>query len=70
MVGQPVDVSMPPDMAVPGGYTIRFTAIDPSTGETVAGVVISNASIQAGIDLGVASTLDSGPFMFVPGPGA
>ena len=50
------------------GYTIRFTAVDPTTGNVVAGVKISKASIYATlISVGEPPV---GPFMLVPGPGA
>lgn len=67
----PVKTGLPDNMSIGPGYTIRFTAVDPTTGAVVAGVTISDASIfctaqgSAG-----AGALDSGPFMLVPGPGA
>lgn len=69
-MSQQLNAAMPPDLNIPGGYTIRFTAIDPGTGVVVNGVKVSAAAIQAAVVLGSVSTLDSGPFMFVPGPGA
>jgi hypothetical protein len=64
-------VALPPDVDLDGGSIIRVTAIDPTTGNTVAGVRISDVSIQV-IDVSGAgdSAFASGPFMLVPGPNA
>ena len=63
--------SMPPDLDLSDGYTVRLTALDPTTGSLVSGVNVSALGMQilllggtTGADLAV------GPFMFVPGPGA
>jgi hypothetical protein len=70
-MAQPLIASMPQDLDLSQGCTLRFDAVDPTTGARVTGVVITNGSIWAnsvGADTG--TTLDSGPFMLVPGPGA
>jgi hypothetical protein len=36
---------MPPNIVATGGWRIRLTAVDPTTGADVTGVVVSNASI-------------------------
>lgn len=67
----PVKTGLPDNMSIGPGYTIRFTAVDPTTGAVVAGVTVSDASIFCTASSGVGGTdLSSGPFMFVPGPGA
>ena len=64
-----VDVNMPVDMDLDGGWSIRVTAVD-TNGALVAGVNVSNMAILA--DSPTSSTgqeLAVGPFMLVPGPG-
>lgn len=70
-MAQPFDVALPPDLLLAGGYKVRVTAIDPTTGNTVAGVNVSNVTLQVE-DLGGvgADALQSGPFMLVMGPNA
>ena len=43
----PQNAPLPPFFALSDGYKIRITAQDATTGATVAGVVISNVSIDA-----------------------
>lgn len=63
-----LDVSMPQDLDLTGGWTVQVTAVD-STGATVAGVNVSNMAIIADAPLGAdLSGLAVGPFMLVPGP--
>lgn len=42
----PQTASLPPDLHLDDGYTIRIAAIDPTTGLDVGGVVISDVSIM------------------------
>lgn len=70
MSAPPLVAGLPPDLDIDGGYTLRFDAVDPTTGATVSGVVVSAVAIGAADLAGAATTLDSGPFMLVPGPGA
>jgi hypothetical protein len=64
----PLTAGLPPDLDIGDGYTIRFLAVDPTSGAPVTGVTVSNVSIfatdLAGTDLSV------GPFLLVPGPSA
>lgn len=60
---------MPPNLDLGSGYTVRVTALDPTTGATVAGVNITttvltadSASMNAGSGGGGA-----GEWMLVPG---
>lgn len=67
-MAQQYDVTMPQDLDLVGAWTIRVTAVDPSTGNTVAGVSVSDMCITA--DALSAGSFDFGTFMLVPGPGA
>lgn len=51
-MAEKVKGALPPFMALGGGWTIEWDAIDPTTGASVAGVVISNTSLQVDGDLG------------------
>jgi heme A synthase len=68
-VAQPLIASLPADLDLDGGYTIRITALSPTTGAVVAGVLISAAVIMAG-DLvgGAPADLEVGDWVLVPGP--
>jgi hypothetical protein len=41
-----------PGIVCAPGYTVRITAIHPTTGATVSGVVVSDASLQVDTDVG------------------
>jgi hypothetical protein len=62
---------MPEDLDLPDGYQVVFAAVDPTTGNAVANVVVTSVSLFGTI-LGTGQTggLALGPFMLVPGPGA
>lgn len=71
-MSQQIDVSLPADLELSGSWTVEWDAVSPSTGATVAGVVISNANV-VGTDTSpptVAGEQPLGPFMLVPGPDA
>ena len=55
---------MPPLLDLDGGWTIRVTAVDATTGATVTGVKVSNVMIMA-LAVG-AGTLSSGDFAPLP----
>lgn len=61
---------MPPDVDIGGGYVIRLTAIDPTSGAEVTGVKVQNFAMliatEPGVDPGQFAV---GPYMLVPGPG-
>lgn len=64
----PSDASMPQNLDLGQGYSLRVTALDATTGNLVAGVkvgqvVITATNVQGG-------DIQSGPFLLVPGPGA
>lgn len=53
----PIIAGLPPDLALPSGYVIRLTALDPSTGSVVSGVRVGDVSfyvrdLTGGIDNG------------------
>lgn len=62
-----LDVSMPQDLDLTAGWSIRVTAVD-SSGAVVSGVNVSNMRIVADAPLGNTSALAVGPFQIVPGP--
>lgn len=65
-MAQPLIVTLPPNLDLWPGCIIRVTAVDPTTGATVAGVTVSNISIEGVSD--TESRLEYGPFMLVTGP--
>jgi len=70
-MAQPLTVAFPPGLILTDGWTVTIAAIDPTTGGDVAGVTIHEALIQIEVLEGPGgASLSSGPFMFVPGPGA
>lgn len=64
-MAQPLIVPLPPGLDLWGGCTIRVTALDPDTGATVAGVRVSNISLDVANTRG---DLEFGPFVLVTGP--
>lgn len=68
-MAQKLDVGMPQDLDLVGGWTVRVTAVD-ATGATVTAVNVSNMAIVADSPTSSDGTaLQVGPFMLVPGPG-
>lgn len=67
----PMKTSMPQNVVIGATYTLQIAALDPNTGNAVAGVKFSNMAIEIA-DPGTvtAEELNFGPFMLVPGPGA
>ena len=50
-------------------YTIRFTAVDPTTGAAVANVTVTNAQIVcANLSALPPEDLQVGPWLLIPGP--
>lgn len=73
-MAQKINVQLPEDVVIGDGWTLEWDAVDPVTGNSVAGIVISAAVVTAadesvgnagGGDLGAV-----GPYMLVPGPAA
>jgi hypothetical protein len=48
-VAQPLIVAMPSDLVLSGGYKIAVTAVNPTTGATVAGVQVQNVAFEVDI---------------------
>lgn len=67
-MSQPLTVALPPDTILYDGCTIRVAALDPTTGNIVTGVNVSNVSLE--VDQLTGESLDSGAFLMVPGPNA
>lgn len=67
----PLNVWMPDNVDLGAGYTLRVTALSPTTGALVAGVNVTTTVIE-GAGTGDLSSGDflAGPFMLVPGPNA
>jgi hypothetical protein len=63
--------SMPPNLEITDGYTVRLTALDPTTGNQVSGVTVQDLVMENNL-LGAttAEQLAYGPFLLVPGPNA
>lgn len=65
----PLMVPLTPGITVESGYTIRLTALDPTSGAVVSGVNISQSAILAtNLTSGPSQQLQSGPYVLVPGP--
>lgn len=67
----PINASMPEDLDLGAGFTVRLTALSTADGSVVSGVNVTNLSIVAkdvSGDGGV--SLATGPWFLVPGPGA
>lgn len=64
----PSDASLPPFFDLSDGMQVKVSAVDATTGATVAGVVISNVSLSVDpedtVDQTPAHTND--PIMFLP----
>jgi hypothetical protein len=65
-VAQPLIVALPPNLDLWSGCIVRVAALDPTTGDVVTGVDISNVTLE--VDNLAGTDLESGPFMLVTGP--
>ena len=65
----PTDVPMPGALDITEGYTLRVTAIDPTTGALVSGVNITKVVITAtpADGSGGGGSTDIGQWFLVPG---
>lgn len=67
----PLDAPMPANLDLGPGFTLRVTALSTADGSVVSGVNVSNFSVLVADDgSGAVGSLEVGPFMLVPGPGA
>lgn len=70
-MAQKLIVAMPPDMDLTAQYAIQWSALDPTTGDPVSDVNVSNATMLVTlVGTTTADALAVGPFMLVPGPNA
>ena len=63
----PSDASLPPFFDLSDGMQVKVSAVDATTGATVAGVVISSVSLSVdpvGAEEPVPDTPNTGPFAF------
>lgn len=68
--GAVIDAGLPQDLDISDGFTLRVTALDPTSGNPVSGVTVSNLILTVDQLSGTPDQLTFGPFMLVPGPGA
>ncbi len=67
----PLNAPMPDNLDLGPGFILRVTALSTTDGSVVSGVNVSNFSVELNNDGSVdLSTLEVGPYMLVPGPGA
>lgn len=45
-MAEPLKAGIAPNLLLTSDYIVRFTALDPTTGDLVTGVVVSDATIQ------------------------
>jgi hypothetical protein len=70
-VAQPLTASLPPDLALYAGCSVRVIALDPTTGATVTGVRLANVSLYIqNVGEGALQDFAEGEWSLVPGPGA
>jgi len=66
-MAQATEAALPPNVDLDLNCQLVFEAVDPTTGDPVSGVTISNALFR--VETGdIGADLSSGPFMLVPGP--
>ena len=63
---RPLIVALPPGLELWGDCSVRVTALDPATGNTVSGVNVSDVTLE--VEQTDGGDLSSGPFLLVPGP--
>lgn len=63
-MAQPLTVAFPPDLVLTDGWLVTITAVNPTTGADVAGVMITEALIQ--VENIAGTGLSSGKFKAVP----
>jgi hypothetical protein len=70
-MAQKLTASVPPGLDLVFNYTLEWAALDPDTGDDVAGVVISQATLLVNdFGAGGGAALAVGPFILVPGKGS
>lgn len=66
----PVKTGLPDNLIIGDGYTIKWRAVDPTTGADVTGVKVSKATVQATPTVTADTLEELGPLRLIPGPGA
>lgn len=69
-MAQPLNIGMPDNLDVGDGYTLRVTAIDPTTGAVTANVNVGTVVIDATAITASVQDLAVGNWFLVPGPAA
>ena len=64
---QPLILPLPPNIDLWDGCKIRVTAINATTGAVVSGVNVTEVNLEV---VKIKGSLESGPYMLVPGPNA
>jgi hypothetical protein len=64
-MAEKLKAALPEFMDLGGGWVLEWDAVDPTTGASVSGVVVSNTSLMVAGDLGAG---DQGPPVLVPAP--
>ena len=68
-MAQKLTASIAENMSLDNQFVIEWAAVDPATGDDVAGVLVSNVGMLVEpVGLTTADALVVGPFMLVPGP--
>ena len=68
-MAQKINVNLPEDVVIGDGWTVEWDAVDPTTGASVSGVVISQANVTAADQSAQALEIPlAGPYMLLPGP--
>ena len=63
MPAQPLIAGLPPECILSAGYIVRITALDPTTGAQVTGVVLSDVSLFVTDLHGNLDTGEAQPFL-------
>lgn len=66
-MAQKLKTGLPVGLEVAGKYTMRWRAVDPTSGADVSGVVVSNVSVFGTPDVGSIPAKE-GPYELIPGP--
>lgn len=69
-MAQPMTIALPPGVDLWDGCIIRVTALDPTTGNTVTGVNVSNVTLHVAGTIVNLVQVRPGQWRLVPGPGA
>ena len=71
-MSEPLDIGMPPSLDIQEGYTLRVTALDPTTGALVSGVTVTTVVLTADrvANFSGGGGGPAGDWLLVPGPGA